>query len=159
MATSHYLNQCWNIVNCTLRNKHRWNFNLNLDIFIQERAFGSVVCKMEAILSRRQVVEINIKAANEGKNLVTFMIPLCAAFHYANHVTVFGSSFGIFMLTKQFCVVNPATHLTSNWLKQGSRGQHVVHLGPTGPRWAPCWPHELCYLGTNSARTGGIHLS
>ena len=18
--------------------------------------------------------------------------------------------------------------------------------GPTGPRWAPCWPHELCYL-------------
>ena len=26
-------------------------------------------------------------------------------------------------------------------------GQHVAHLGPTGPRWAPCWPHELCYLG------------
>ena len=21
-----------------------------------------------------------------------------------------------------------------------------AHLGPTGPRWAPCWPHELCYL-------------
>ena len=20
-------------------------------------------------------------------------------------------------------------------------------LGPTGPRWAPCWSHELCYLG------------
>ena len=20
-------------------------------------------------------------------------------------------------------------------------------LGPTGPRWAQCWPHELCYLG------------
>ena len=19
--------------------------------------------------------------------------------------------------------------------------------GPTGPRWAPCWPHELSYLG------------
>ena len=27
-------------------------------------------------------------------------------------------------------------------------GQHGAHLGPTGPRWAPCWPHELCYLGT-----------
>ena len=24
---------------------------------------------------------------------------------------------------------------------------HGTHLGPTGPRWAPCWPHELCYLG------------
>ena len=21
-----------------------------------------------------------------------------------------------------------------------------AHLGPTGPRWAPCWPHEPCYL-------------
>ena len=20
--------------------------------------------------------------------------------------------------------------------------------GPTGPRWVPCWPHELCYLGS-----------
>ena len=25
--------------------------------------------------------------------------------------------------------------------------QHGAHLGPTGPRWVPCWPHELCYLG------------
>ena len=31
--------------------------------------------------------------------------------------------------------------------KHGSWGQHGAHLGPTGPRWAPCWPHELCYLG------------
>ena len=30
---------------------------------------------------------------------------------------------------------------------QGSWGQHGAHLEPTGPRWAPCWPHELCYLG------------
>ena len=22
-----------------------------------------------------------------------------------------------------------------------------ANMGPTGPRWAPCWPHELCYLG------------
>ena len=24
-----------------------------------------------------------------------------------------------------------------------------THLGPTGPRWAPCWPNELCYLGSH----------
>ena len=30
---------------------------------------------------------------------------------------------------------------------KNSWGQHGVHLGPTGPRWAPCGPHELCYLG------------
>ena len=26
---------------------------------------------------------------------------------------------------------------------QGSWGQHGAHLGPTGPRWAPCLLHEL----------------
>ena len=26
-------------------------------------------------------------------------------------------------------------------------GPTWAHLGPTGPRWAPCWPHEPCYLG------------
>ena len=25
--------------------------------------------------------------------------------------------------------------------------KHRAHLGPTGPRWAPCWPYEPCYLG------------
>ena len=25
--------------------------------------------------------------------------------------------------------------------------QHGAHLGPVGPRWAPCRPHEPCYLG------------
>ena len=29
----------------------------------------------------------------------------------------------------------------SSWSRDGA------HLGPTGHRWAPCWPHELCYLG------------
>ena len=27
-------------------------------------------------------------------------------------------------------------------------GQHGAHLGPVGPRWAPCWPHEPCYQGS-----------
>ena len=26
-------------------------------------------------------------------------------------------------------------------------GQHGAHLGPTRLRWAPCWPHEPCYMG------------
>ena len=26
-------------------------------------------------------------------------------------------------------------------------GPNGAHLGPTAPRWAPCWPHELCSLG------------
>ena len=31
--------------------------------------------------------------------------------------------------------------------EQGSWGQHGAHLGPVGPRWAPCWPYEPCYQG------------
>ena len=26
--------------------------------------------------------------------------------------------------------------------EQSSWGQHGAHLGPVGPRWAPCWPNE-----------------
>ena len=58
MAPSHYLNQCWNIVNWTLGNKLQWNLNRNLNIFIEENAFENV-WKMAAILSRPQCVNCN----------------------------------------------------------------------------------------------------
>ena len=43
----------------------------------------------------------------------------------------------------------PIRWLLMTWLPwyQGSWGQSGAHLGPTWPRWAPCWPHEPCYLG------------
>ena len=28
-----------------------------------------------------------------------------------------------------------------------SWGPHGAQLGPTGPRWSPCWPHVPCCLG------------
>ena len=56
-APSHYLYQCWIIVNWTLRNKLQWNLNKNSNIFIQENAFESVVCETTAILSRPQCVK------------------------------------------------------------------------------------------------------
>ena len=54
---NHYLNQCWIIVNWTLRNKLQWNLIRNSNIFIQENAFESVVYEMAAILSRPQCVK------------------------------------------------------------------------------------------------------
>ena len=36
LAPSHYLNQCWNIVNWNLRNRPQWNINRISYIFIQE---------------------------------------------------------------------------------------------------------------------------
>ena len=58
-APSHYLNQCWYIVNSNLGNtlQHvQWNFNRNYNIFIQEDAFESVVCEMAAILPQPQCI-------------------------------------------------------------------------------------------------------
>ena len=54
---SHYLIQCWNIVNWTSGNKFQWNLNQNLYIFIQENAFENVVWNMVFILSRPQCVK------------------------------------------------------------------------------------------------------
>ena len=54
---SHYLNQCWNIVNWTPRNKLQWTLNWNSYIFIQENACENVVWTMAAILSRPQCVK------------------------------------------------------------------------------------------------------
>ena len=59
-APSHYLNQCWNIVNWTLRSKLQCNFNWISNIFIQENALENVVCEMASILSRPQCVKCGI---------------------------------------------------------------------------------------------------
>ena len=57
---SHYLNQCWNIVNLALSNKFQLNFNRNSYIFIEENAFEMVVWQTVAILSQPQCVKYKI---------------------------------------------------------------------------------------------------
>ena len=32
-------------------------------------------------------------------------------------------------------------------------------MGPTGPRWAPCWPHKLCYLGCYGRTCGPMTIT
>ena len=63
-ATCCYLNQCWNIVEWTLRSKCQWNHNLNSYIFIQENAFENVVWKMAAILSQPQCVNTHLHSCS-----------------------------------------------------------------------------------------------
>ena len=53
-APSPYLNQWWNIVNWTLKNKRQQNSH----IFIKENAFENIFCEMAAILSRPQCVNL-----------------------------------------------------------------------------------------------------
>ena len=59
-SPSHYLNQCWVIVNWTLRNELQLIFNQNTNLFIHENASEKFVCEMAAISSRERWVKINI---------------------------------------------------------------------------------------------------
>ena len=77
---SHYLNQGWNIVNWTLKNKIQWNFNLYLNIFIQENAFENVVCEMAAILCRPQCVNTMIEDLMTSVRYMTMIDLDCRAF-------------------------------------------------------------------------------
>ena len=47
---------------------------------------------------------------------------------------------------KMFPFDDVIMRLCSLVLWQSSWDQHGAHLGPVGPRWAPCWPHAPCYL-------------
>ena len=46
LVMSHYLKQCWNIVNWTIRNKFQLNFIKNSYIIIHENALKNVFCEM-----------------------------------------------------------------------------------------------------------------
>ena len=59
------------------------------------------------------------------------------------------------ILTVLLHYISTAIHWSISW-EQGSLRQHGAHLGPTGPRWTPCWPHELCYLGLVSSRSPSL---
>ena len=74
-APSHYLNQCWVIVNRTLRKKVQWNFNQNTKLFIHENASENIVCEMAAVLFRGSRVKHDyLILGNEQMSLITFSI-------------------------------------------------------------------------------------
>ena len=58
MAFSHYLNQCWVIVNWIFRNKLQWNFNENINIFTHKNASEIFICEMTVFLSRGRWVKL-----------------------------------------------------------------------------------------------------
>ena len=85
-APSHYLNQCWNIVNWTLGNKFQWNPNRNWYIFIQEIPFENVVWKMVAILSRPRWASMDMMLCQlplwcNGVRIISALLAFCERSH------------------------------------------------------------------------------
>ena len=57
LPLSHYLNQCWVIVNRNLRNKLQWNSDRNTKLFIHENVPENAVCEMADISFRGRWVK------------------------------------------------------------------------------------------------------
>ena len=60
--------------------------------------------------------------------------------------------YNYWVLLCAYSILHKPVHNVSHRIWPGSlkarfMGPTWAHLGPTGPRWAPCWPHELCHLG------------
>ena len=72
--TNHYLNQCWNINNLTLRNTIQWNINLNSYISVEENAFKKVMCEIAVTLSRPQSVRLT--NGQFGHGLILLIKPI-----------------------------------------------------------------------------------
>ena len=62
-----------------------------------------------------------------------------------NEVTLSGISFRKAEKRESWTEIYMQHWNMATWYTQIARfmGQHGAHLRPTGPRWAPCWPHEL----------------
>ena len=62
--------------------------------------------------------------------------PLGANFSYFTFIKIQN-----FSITKIHLKISPIAKFMGN---------HGAHLGPVGPVWAPCWPHEPCYQGSSA---------
>ena len=108
---SHYLNQCWIIVNWAPGNKLQWNLNKNSNIFIKENAFEIVLCETATILSQPQCV-------NVSHWLPTY-------YNRGNRSTIFSkNSCGKLNTLKHVCL--PSSKLSGHLLseKENSRARH-----------------------------------
>ena len=95
---SHYLNQCWNVVNSNCRNKLQWNLKQNSYIFTQENAFENVVCEMSDILSQPQCVNARYYRAmmmqfidiGNGLRMITSSLVPQVSLSHGFHLTHWG---------------------------------------------------------------------
>ena len=100
-------------------------------------------------------VKVNMR--NDVHNDKQRELSLCSwSFYIFNHIQIYMLYVRLTRITAGSCGLTWKTYNSMAYFiwgkgprKQNSWGQHGVHLGPVGPKWAPCWPHEPCYQGTS----------
>ena len=116
-APSHYLNQCWNIVDSILRIKLQWNPRQNSFIFIFESVFENVVCEMASIWSRPQWVN-HIQLTDW--NMITHPCP----YIYGGLVNPSLELGHGWIITSKYMDVNPFSITESQRLKITKKSDH-----------------------------------
>ena len=76
-ASSHYLKQCWLIVNWTFRNKRQWNFSQNRKLFVHENASENIVGEMQPFCSGED--ELNAGHFNLISCAISFVMVMCGS--------------------------------------------------------------------------------
>ena len=74
LVPSHYLNQCWVIVNWTLMNKLQLNFHPNTNLFIHENASENIVCQNGCHFVQRGD-ELKIPGHTRAKHAICLILP------------------------------------------------------------------------------------
>ena len=129
-APSHYLNQCWNIVNWTLRNKLQWNFN-------RIRTFSFKKIRLKVSSAKWQPCCL-------GLNVLKIIIHFLHWYPPADLLKLSGIYF--------FHIINKWHQICMSALLQIQRFKiiyflmgawdpwAVILMGPRGLKWVP-WPH------------------
>ena len=76
------------------------------------------------------------------------------------HTSCYSNQKYIFAIFTHHCSLSIVWHGPEfHWYprQQSSWGQHGAHLGPVGPSWAPCWPHEPCSQGCQTIQHCQVH--
>ena len=85
-----------------------------------------------------------IKICHNNSQILTISTSVCMlSSNPLPHCGQLTSYDGIVLSQLWFCHMQTRRNFTG----RGWWGQHGAQLGPTGPKWAPCWLHEPWNLG------------
>ena len=118
---SHYLNQGWNIVNWSLRNRLQWNANWNPYVVIQGNALENVVCKISGIRSWPQYVKVRTP------NSSTYPMLTSSAHKFTHNQRGHGKA-GFLLAVGLWCGHVSGVHFTKLLWARNSKSQKYISL-------------------------------
>ena len=154
----HFTNQSHHttLVIWTHRSKLQWKLNQNA---LSKNGFESVKCGHVVQISMYQSCLLlpvalcgfqamtTVSSALGGPYSALFFMGLFVP--WVNWKVWSGILMGMGSANKRRCYI-VTSPLIGCFHTQVAWGHHGAPLGPTGSRWAPCWPDEPCHLGFSS---------